>query len=396
MLQRLLLVLVIVAAAAPAGAAKGKAPKKPEKPSWVVLVHSEGDVPSSWAPKLRSAAEKAQPERGWVDPPAVTLDEAAAVVGCSAWGAPCAAQVAGMTGAQNALVIDLKRKGAQISLNVDAVDAGGGVVAGDPVDVDASDDGFKVAVAWVQGAVKGARPTIVIFTADVDPTDVVLDNAPLGKTPLTLVDIVTAGPHTVLFKREGKAPLTRSIDVKAGAVTRENGVLSSGGPLVKSTPVVGDPVLPPTTTTPAPAPASSIATIGWVLAGVGGAVGVIGLVGGVGWLGDAGNLSVLQVDKNGDPVLKDGEPQFQLPTNLCRSGSGDTLRQGDFRCAKDIANPDRPSVAQVSAEQQDLAVRAAAAFVVAAIGIVVAGTGTALALTSGEDQDAAVGAPVSQ
>jgi hypothetical protein len=390
-LRWLLLVVVIGLAGAPASAARRS--KKPPKPSWVVLVHSVGEVPSSWAGKLRVAAEKAQ-DRRWLDPPAVSIDEAAAVVGCSAWGPACAGQVAGMTGAQNALLIEIERKGAGAAISIEGVSAKG-AVTGDAERVEVAgvdDDSLKIAQAWVQGAVRGARPTILVITSDLDPTEVVLDNAPAGKTPLTLVDGVAAGPHALLFKREGKAPLSRSIDVKAGTINREHGVLSAGGPAMRSTPEVappeGDVVALPTPTPEQPppspeAPLSPLALAGWGLTGVGSAVGVVGAGLGVVWIMDSNGLV--------EPG-KDGQPQAQQ--NLCETSSGGFVHQGDFRCVRDIDDGDRDQDA-IGTEVETLNAQAITAFVVAGVGVLVAATGAglALAMAPGETADAAVVAP---
>lgn len=355
--------------------ALAKAKKKPPKPTWVVLVHSEGDVPSSWADKIRASAEKAD-ARNWTLPPAVTLDEAAGVVGCT-WSPACAAQVADMTGADNVVLVEVKREGAGASVSVEAVSADGssGGTA-EHVAVDAVDDaGLDVVRAFVAGAVKGVLPTLVVLTADLDPTEVVIDNVPAGKTPLTLVDKLTPGPHEILFKREGKAPLTRSIEVKPGVVVRETAVLSAGGPAMKSTPTVANPT---TTTTPTPAteaPSSTLSLAGWGLTGV----GALAAVGG----GVYGALTSVAVAS-----LRESSAPFGFVNDVCEQNGEFTGGKG---CGGAVTSGADRDVDALLASESRQTQNATTGFVIAGIGVVVAATGLGLALATapGEDADAA-------
>lgn len=379
-LALVVLVVLVAALAAPAASAA----KKSSRPSWVALVHAEGDIPAGWLTRLRAAVEKAD-ARNWVDPPAIALDEAAGVVGC-AWSAACAAQVAGMTGAKNAVLVEIKRQGDGASVSVETLGADGST-GGSPEVVEVAaldDDGLALAVSWVTGAVKGKLPTILIVTADLDPTEVVIDNVPVGKTPLTLVDKVTPGPHALLLRREGKAPLSRAIDVKAGALTRENGVLASGGPPMVTPPTVGNPVVqtpppPPPATTPAQ-PDSSLALVGWGLGGVGGATALL-----------SGGVSAFYWARSA--ALRDPE-SGGFVREVCQSGD-DFVAAGEDGCGEGTLvaggdrEPEKIGVAELN--QRTIATTTA---VIAAVGVLVAVTGIGLALSSGggEEADAAAAA----
>jgi hypothetical protein len=366
------------------GAASGKKPAAAKKPGWVVLVHTQGEVPSSWPERLRLSAQKAQADRNWVDPPAVTLDEVQLVLGCVAWDVACAAQVAGMTGAQNALVVDVARKGAEIALSIQAVSAEG-VVAGEseksgdgvsPFKVEigsVDDDGLKVAEAFVVGAVTGARPTVLIVSSDLEGDDVVVDNVPRGKTPLTLIDQIAVGEHALLLKREGRAPLSRTIQVVAG-LNREHGVLSAGGPAMKSEPEVGTVKVLPPETAPTPTPAGEIppmALAGWGMTGVGALTAVV-----TGLLGTLWQIDVADFNGNiNDEGLIDptytrtfGEP--------VRGGDRGPFFESTF--GVDGSDPKQLNVG-VNAKQT----AATTLFVVAGIGALLAGTGAGLALSGG-------------
>jgi len=369
-MARFVLALVLAASFVAPGA---HAAKKKSSPSWVALVHAEGDIPAAWLTRLHSAVEEAD-ARKWVDPPAISLDEAAGVVGCS-WSPACAAQVAGMTGAKNAILVEVTRQGGGASVSVATLNATGATGAADVVEVRVDDDGLALAVSWVTGSVKGKLPTILVVTADLNPTEVVIDNVPVGKTPLTLVDKVTPGPHALLLRREGRAPLSRAIEVRAGAITRENGVLASGGPPMVGTPTVGNP--PPTTTTTTPTTTtadSSMALVGWGLGGVGGAAAL--LSGGISaffWARSA----TLREPERGGYVLE-----------LCQSGD-DFVAAGGDGCGegKLIAGGARnvDDIGKAEARQRTIATTTA---VIASVGVLVAVTGIGLALSSGPGEEA--------
>ena len=379
-------VVVVVGLLLGLWAQPAEAARKPKKPGWVVLVHAQGAVPSSWTGRLRQAAQKAQ-DRNWVDPPAVTLDEVQLVLGCPTWGVACAAQVAGMTGAQNALVIEIIAKDAGAVVTIEAVSAAGAVAGvAERVEVAAvDDDGLKIAEAWVAGAVKGARPTVLIVTADLDGTEVVVDNVPRGKTPLTLIDQVAPGEHALLLRREGRAPVSRTIVVAPGILNREHGVLSSGGPAMKSEPLVGtSPVKVLPTPSPEAPPATGqiapMAVVGWGLTGVGAVTAVVAGAVGALWqidvadygnnINDDGNINLEYRRTLGGPIASSDRDEFFLATFGTNGASPNSLAAG------------------VEAKQTSAAVL----FVVTGIGALVAGTGAALALTAGstEDADAAV------
>ncbi len=348
-----------------------KPPKgPPAKAAWVVLVHADSEVPSSWSEGLRSAAQDAQ-DRAWVPPPAVTLDEVQLVLGCGRWGIACAAEVASMTHADNALVVGVTRVGAGATVTIEAVAKDGRLVAqSESVNVAAvDDDGLRIAEAWVAGAVKGARPTVLIVSADLEGTEVVVDNVPRGRTPLTLIDEVVAGEHVLLLRREGRAPLSRTIDVAAGVLNREHGVLSSGGPPMKAEPVVGVVASPP------PPAGGPMVLVGWGLTGLGASAAfLVGTVA-VFWQIEVADYSANVVDDKinieyqrtlGPPVTGPDRAAFLLATFGNDGADGNELK------------------AAVSDRQN----AAALCFVVAGIGALVAGTGAALALGSAPDEDA--------
>ncbi|MDP2342314.1 MAG: PEGA domain-containing protein [Deltaproteobacteria bacterium] len=364
-----------------------KKPTKPsKKPGWVVLVHLSGEVPSSWTERLRLAAQKAQ-DRNWVDPPAVTLDEVQLVLGCAAWDNPCAAQVAGMSGAVNALVVDVTRNGAGASLRVQAVTAEGVVAAEhDKIELAAvDDDGLKIAEAWVAGAVKGATPTVLVVSSDLEGTEVVVDNIPRGKTPLTLIDQIPVGEHALLMRREGRAPLSRTIQVVAG-MNREHGVLSAGGPAMKSDPVVGTVKTLPPETASTPPPAGEIpplALVGWGMTGVGGLTAVVTGVLGALWQVDVNDFNG-NIDEN-DRVKNEYQRTFGGPVT---GGERGAFFQSTFGTPGDDTDALNAGVNA----KQTLAVTM---FVVTGIGALIAGTGAGLALSAGgEAADDAALAPV--
>src|ERR1041385_5578252 len=88
---------------------------------WVALVHTTGDVPASWQKELQAAAEQNKLGPAWAAPPAVTLDEAQLALGCAGWSKTCAGQIAAMTGAGIALVVEVTAKDAGVVITTQPV-----------------------------------------------------------------------------------------------------------------------------------------------------------------------------------------------------------------------------------------------------------------------------------
>jgi hypothetical protein len=379
--MRFVVVALVVALCASSTALAAKpARKKPE--TWVALVHSTGDVPAGWAGALRRAAESVTDRRTWLPPPELSLDEIQLTLGCATWGPACAGQATALIGATYALVIDVARDQHGVVVQIDGVSGTGSVVGdGERVEVAATDDGLAIASAWVVGAVRGARPTVLVVTADLDGTEVVLDNAPVGVTPLTLVNTVSPGAHKLMLRREARAPVSRSIVVQPGTVNREHGMLAAG-PAMKSVPTVGE-------TPPAPLPklpASSSAQSPLVLAGFGlGGVGAVAALGGL--VGAAINYG-----RQGD-LVEVVNGQDALRTGLCIFDDGTYGRSTS--CTNPIADNERDAYrGRVGDYVNDLRANSNAALVIAGAGVLVAATGLGLAVATmpGETADAAAAA----
>jgi hypothetical protein len=369
--------LVLLTASTAATAAKGK----PRAARWVTLVHTTGAVPADWVGVLRSAAEGADSGRTWLPPPGLSLDELILTLGCANWDAACAGQAASLLGADSALSIDVDASGTGATVRVASV-AKTGAVIGEPekVTVSLDDDGRTIAAAWVAGAVKGARPTILVVTADLPGTEVVIDGVPHGVTPLTLVDVIAPGEHALMLRREGRAPLSRTIAVAGGSITRESGSLAQG-PEMKSTPTVGE--APPTPLPPPPeGGVPPLAIVGF---GLGGASVVAGAVG-------AGLAlhALATLDAVFEPV-KDGPdgPVQPIRPGVCAGPDGTFLPPG----CEQILNGDERGQrrAEIDAFRLGLYETVNIGMVVAAAGVLVGVTGVVLGFgaLSGEERDGA-------
>lgn len=382
--MRCVVVALVVALCASSTAEAAKpARKKPE--TWVALVHTTGEVPAGWAGALRSAAESVTDQRTWLPPPELSLDEIQLTLGCATWGPACAGQATSLIGATNALVIEVSRDQHGVVVQIDGVSGTGAVVGdGERVEVAANDDGLAIASAWVVGAVRGARPTVLVVTADLEGTEVVLDNTPVGVTPLTLVNRVSPGAHSLLLRREARAPLSRSIVVQPGTVNREHGMLAAGPPM-KSVPAVGE--APPAPLPKLPASSSSSSSPSpLVLAGFGlGGVGAIATIGGlVGAAINYGRQSDLVEVVNGTEALR---------TGLCSFEDGTYGRSAS--CANPIPDNERDAYrGRIGDYVNELRANGNAALVTAGAGVLVAATGIGLAVATmpGETADAAAAA----
>jgi len=386
--HRLILISLTLALLSTSTSAVAARPK-PRAAKWVTLVHTTGAVPADWAGSLRAAAEGADSGRTWMPPPSLSLDELMLTLGCAAWDAACAGQAASLLGADNALSIDVIASGTGAALQITSV-ARTGAVVGEPekVEVSLDDDGRTIAAAWVAGAVKGARPTILVVTADLPGTEVLIDGEPRGVTPLTLVDVIAPGEHALVMRREGRAPLSRTITVAGGAITREGGALSQG-PEMKTTPTVGE--APPTPLPPPPGGGiPPLAIVGFGLGGAGVVAGVVGV--GIAANAFATLNAVFTTAADGTPTTKPG---------IC-AGPGDTFLAPE--CGEPLSpeeinadlfvDGDPNPESRINAFRLGLYDTANVGVVVAAAGVLVGVTGVVLGFgaMSGEEQDAAPGA----
>lgn len=283
MIVPFLLALSLVPSAAPTASDK--------RPAWVILVKSQGDIPASWRETLTRAATE-DDTKSWMPPPSVTLEEAQIALGCAAWNDSCAGQVASMTGAAMALVIDIAAQGPGAVLSIQKVRGGGNAAApADKLELagrDAAD--LEWATAFVAGVLRDERRGILSVESDVPGANVFLDGKPLGKTPWR--GPVAEGVHTLGLRQEGKAPLTKSIAVKGAVVNSEVLTMNAAGISVAVSPSVGESASPS---------GGGNSTLGWSLAGVGGALALGGLAVGSPW---AWNLFFNReaCGPNGDPA----------------------------------------------------------------------------------------------
>lgn len=250
----------------------------PKTGKWVALVHTDGEVPASWSDTLRKAAESVKDSRVWTEPPAVTLAEAQAALGCAGWGPACAAQVAQMTGATTALLVDITATGAGVGLSTEAVLASNGQPAKGKNEVllpDTSDESLRFAAAWVKGSLVDKLPALLIVDTATPGGEVRLDGKRAGTTDQGPVRIVVEAPgmHTLLVTKEGSAPVTREVRLAPNETVKELVVLSAQGPPVDPKVHVGDPTVitkdPPDAPQPPPVADATGALVGWSVSGAG-------------------------------------------------------------------------------------------------------------------------------
>ncbi|OGQ09086.1 MAG: hypothetical protein A2138_12720 [Deltaproteobacteria bacterium RBG_16_71_12] len=253
----------------------------PKTGKWVALIHTDGEVPASWSETLRKAAESVKDGRVWTEPPAVTLGEAQSALGCAGWGPACAAQVAQMTGATTALLVDVTGTGAGVGLSTEAVLAGSGQPAKGKNEVllpDTSDDSLRYAAAWVKGSLVDKLPALLIVDTATPGGEVRLDGKRAGTTDKGPVRIVVESPgtHTLLVTKEGAAPVTRDVRLAPNETVKELVSLSAEGPPVDPGVRVGDPKVitpkPPDAPQPPATLDTSGAVVGWSVTGVGAVV----------------------------------------------------------------------------------------------------------------------------
>jgi hypothetical protein len=379
--NRLVALCVCAAAmtAAPSAlAAKAKAKPRPAK--WVVLIHESGAVPAGWAQALRAAAERSGVSRSWIEPPAISLEEVQLSLGCASWGAACAGQAASLMGADNALVVDIVRGGDAMVVSVEDV-AANGTVVGDVVrvEVSADDSGRAVASAWVVGAIRGTRPTVLVVTADLAGTEVLIDGEPRGVTPLTLIDVVAPGEHALLLRREGRAPLSRTFTVQGATMNREFGALTQG-PSMVTTPRVGEEAPAPMITSARPG--GGVPTM--ALAGFS--------LGGVGVLGAAAGAVVAALNWNARAAfveVRNGAESIS-PT-VCTNADGSYGSSGAGCVVIDGADKSPALLADIQRASDTLLGNVNVGLVVMGAGLLVGATGFAIGFGAipGETQDAA-------
>jgi hypothetical protein len=241
-----------------------------DKEPWIVLVRSDGSMPTSWRPLIQDAARKAASTSDkvqWQEPPAVSLEEAELALGCKGWGPACAGQIAGMMNAGAALVVDFAADGAGATVKLAVVGTNGEARPGTAREAKLADrgaGGLAIVQASVVGMIRGSAPTIVVVDSDLPGVEVAIDGVKSGKTPLTLVDELSPGEHQLVLSKEGRAPLTTTIDVEVGKANSYTFPLGGGGPDVVG-PSIGD----------QPASATVMPVVAYATAGVGAALFVV-------------------------------------------------------------------------------------------------------------------------
>jgi hypothetical protein len=274
--------------------------------SWVVLVKSDGSVPSSWEEGLQEAVKTAanSSKVKWVPPPQVSLEDAQLALGCGGWDAPCVGQIAGMMNADAALVLEIEKKGRGAWISSQVVSSSGESRSNKQrCEVpDRGETGLQVARAVAASAVTGKPVTVLTATTDVAGAEDFVDGKKHGKTPLTLAGMLSTGSHTVEFRMEGRAPVTQKVNVQAGKVTKVGAVMATAAQPPPDDPVVGDPDPDPQgdpVTDPDPDPGTQpvtdtaagggidMAMIGYITLGVAGAAALVGggLLAGHYWVG---------------------------------------------------------------------------------------------------------------
>jgi hypothetical protein len=263
------------------------APAAPKKNTWVALVNTEPAY-ASWREELQKAASEETTGRTWMPPPAVTLEEAQLALGCPAWNDACAGQIASMTGAGMAIVVEVKAEGAGTSVEVYQVKAGGAVQgAREKAIFDQDKTALDDAKAFLKGVINNRKVGFLAVDTSPPNAELLVDGKRVGNTPWR--GPVDAGEHHLDVRMEGRAPVTnRSVTVKPGLTSAESISLDAANPANTTNPQVGNEVRDITQPPPPPAAAAAPggpdnAVVGWSLAGAGGLVGVVAVVAGAPW-----------------------------------------------------------------------------------------------------------------
>jgi hypothetical protein len=273
-------VLVALALASPAANVK--------RATWVPLVRTQGDVPASWRDALQKAAAE-DSTRTWVAPPAVSLEEAQLALGCGGWSESCAGQIASMTGAVMALVIEVTAQGVGAVVSVQQVKAGSG--AQGPAEklelAGRTAEDLKWAQELVRGVLKGQKPGFLVVETDVPGAEVWIDGERVGDSPWR--GALAPGDHMLSLRQEGKAPLNKPINVRPGQNPAEVISLNAAGTSVAIRPTIGNEPHEVRVTPASPPVAGEMpqkAVVGWSLAGAGGVLALAASVVGGPWVYD--------------------------------------------------------------------------------------------------------------
>jgi hypothetical protein len=309
------------------------------------------------------------------------VHELQVALGCGAWDAACAGQVADAAGAGTALTLTLgSLDGGGLSLEGRVVDVGGEHVAA-PVRLalpGAGADDLRVAEAWVKGVVASGAPTMLVVTSDLDGDDVLVDGLVVGRTPLVL-SAVTPGEHVLSLRRAGRAPLVRSLTVKAGVVNREHAPFAAGPPALGSS--------APLSSTPPVAPPTP--TAGWAMAGVGAVVGGAGGIVAAAW-----GLPLVEIGNNQSADAAGRAVIARRYTTLDGRTLEGAARLAHLRSALYLSD-DAPihDAAVLGAALEQAVTTANTGFVLLAAGALVGATGVAMALLAPEDGAAPPSSP---
>src|SRR6185295_18761597 len=120
------------------------------------------------------AAEQNKLGPAWAAPPAVTLDEAQLALGCAGWSKTCAGQIAAMTGAGIALVVEVAAKDAGVVVTTQPVKTTG-AAAGSEEKLELpsrTDKDLEIAKDFVKGS-KAPRGGYLAVDVDIPGAEIV-------------------------------------------------------------------------------------------------------------------------------------------------------------------------------------------------------------------------------
>lgn len=295
----------------------------PERVATIALVSAQPGVPAHWREALRRAVTEST-NRTWVPPPAISLDEARVALGCAAWDDVCAGQVAATTGAAAGLVLHIAGAGVGLAVTVTEVRAGAG--ANRPAERLVLESRGAAALELARQFVRAASAGPVAFVtveADEVGATVLVDGSSIGTAPARAA--LTPGAHTLVLRKEGKAPIQRSFSVAAGQNPSIVVTFNAAGPAVAITPTVGT-----TPTSHRDAAGPSDAQLGWTLTAVGAGALALSAVAGVPWL-----LAFSQPRPYPNPIqvyggaveYRDGE-RSRFSTDFALAAGGSLLAAG--------------------------------------------------------------------
>lgn len=191
---------------------------------WVLLVEGGDEQDAPHVQALHDEAKRLWQENAdsaWVAPPQVSLADAQLALGCLQLDSTCLGQIGTMMKADVAVHVKIGDSKERTEFRMHAIDVTGTErIPVTTIALQAQDLRDPSLVRAALRAYLSQQPfTVLKIYTDLPHVAVSVDGTSVGEAPVVLINDLPPGSHELQLRAEGRAPILRSIELKAGSPT---------------------------------------------------------------------------------------------------------------------------------------------------------------------------------